>query len=156
MTMILSLYPYYCNPFVQNGGRNLSYNSPFMVDVFYQKMQQMDFFSAVIFRCQLMGSYKAQCGKNEKFTLTEEIFREINSLVTQLLKTMLSRNFFESEMRVNFCTFLTVSDDHFSDCLIFDAFQIEGQIDVSQFQMAIFQKFRCQNAFEKLPNHCKK
>ena len=38
ITMIPSLYPYYCNPFVQNGGRNLSYNSPFMVDVFYQKM----------------------------------------------------------------------------------------------------------------------
>ena len=35
----------------------------------------------------------AQYGKKEKFTLTKKIFRQINSLVISLVKTLLSRNF---------------------------------------------------------------
>ena len=31
--------------------------------------------------------------KNQKFTLTEEIFRQINYLVISLVKTLVSRNF---------------------------------------------------------------
>ena len=32
---------------------------------------------------------KSHCGKTEKITLTENIFREINSFVSSLLKTLL-------------------------------------------------------------------
>ena len=33
--------------------------------------------------------------KNEKFTLTKQIFRQINSFVTYLVKPLLSRNFYQ-------------------------------------------------------------
>ena len=46
--------------------------------------------------------------KNEKFTLTEKKFRQINYLVTLLVKPLLSRNFCQKWVRVNFCNFHTV------------------------------------------------
>ena len=47
--------------------------------------------------------------KLQTFTLTEEIFREINSLVTAIIKTVLSRNFYhKSVVRVIFCNFHTI------------------------------------------------
>ena len=46
--------------------------------------------------------------KNEKFTLTEKIFRHINSLVTSLAKLFLSRNFCQKSVRVDFCIFFTL------------------------------------------------
>ena len=46
--------------------------------------------------------------KNAKLSLTEKIFREINSLVTSLVKTVLSRNFCQKCMRENFRNFHTV------------------------------------------------
>ena len=48
--------------------------------------------------------------KNEKFSLTKKIFRQINSLVlvTYLVKPLLSRNFCQKCMRVNFRNFHTV------------------------------------------------
>ena len=52
-----------------------------------------------------------QCGnwKNEKFSLTKEIFRQINYLATYLLvKPLLSRNFCQKYVRENFRNFLTV------------------------------------------------
>ena len=39
--------------------------------------------------------------KNAKFTLTEKIFRQINSLVTYLVKQLLSRNFCQNCVRMN-------------------------------------------------------
>ena len=44
---------------------------------------------------------------NEKFTLTEKIFRQINSLVISLVNTLLSRNFFQKCVRVNFRNYHT-------------------------------------------------
>ena len=38
----------------------------------------------------------------------QQIFRQINSLVTSLMKTLLSRNFCQKSARVNFCNFHTV------------------------------------------------
>ena len=38
---------------------------------------------------------KSHCGKTEKITLTENIFREINSSGTSFVKTLLSRIFVE-------------------------------------------------------------
>ena len=47
--------------------------------------------------------------KHEKFTLTENIFREIISLVTtSSVKMLLSRTFCQKCVRVNFCNFHTV------------------------------------------------
>ena len=43
--------------------------------------------------------------KNKKFTL---IFSEINFFVTSVVKTLLSQNFRENSLRVNFCNFYTV------------------------------------------------
>ena len=46
--------------------------------------------------------------KNEKFFLTEKIFRKINSLVTYLVKSLLSRNFCQKCVRENSRNFHTV------------------------------------------------
>ena len=49
--------------------------------------------------------------KNEKFSLIEKIFRQINSLVFYLVKTLLSRNFCQKSVklfRLNFYNFHTV------------------------------------------------
>ena len=46
--------------------------------------------------------------KNEKFTLTEKIFREIDSLVTSFVNMLLSRNFCSKTVRVNSRNFQTV------------------------------------------------
>ena len=43
--------------------------------------------------------------KNAKFSLTEKVFREISSLVTSLVITLLSRNFCQKCVRVNFRNF---------------------------------------------------
>ena len=45
--------------------------------------------------------------ENEKFSLTKTIFREIKSVGT-IGKTLLSRNFFQKCLRVNFPYFHTV------------------------------------------------
>ena len=50
--------------------------------------------------------------KNEKFGLTEKIFRQINSLVICLVKTLLSRNFCQKSVRLNFYDFHTVVHVH--------------------------------------------
>ena len=44
--------------------------------------------------------------KNEKFSLAEKIFREIDSLVTSLVKPLLSRNFCQKSVRENFYNIL--------------------------------------------------
>ena len=46
--------------------------------------------------------------KNAKFTFTEKIFRQINYLVISLVKPLLSRNFCQKCMRVNFRNFHNV------------------------------------------------
>ena len=50
--------------------------------------------------------------KNEKFTLTEEKFRQINYLVISLVKPLLSRNFCLKCVRVNFRNFHSVWFSH--------------------------------------------
>ena len=47
--------------------------------------------------------------KNEKFTLTEIFFRQINSLVIYLVNALLSRNFCQKSVRVNLRNFHTVT-----------------------------------------------
>ena len=44
----------------------------------------------------------SQCGKTRIFCHLEKIFREINSLVTSLIKPLLSRNFCEENVTENF------------------------------------------------------
>ena len=46
--------------------------------------------------------------KNEKFSVTHKKFRQINSLVFSLVKTLLSRNFCQIIVTVNFRNFHTV------------------------------------------------
>ena len=46
--------------------------------------------------------------KNEKYTVTQKKFRQINSLVFSLVKTLLSRNFCQKSVTVNFRNFHTV------------------------------------------------
>ena len=55
--------------------------------------------------------------KNEKFTLTEKIFRQINYLVILLVKTLFSRNFCQKSVRVNFCKFHSVCASDFPTIL---------------------------------------
>ena len=40
--------------------------------------------------------------KIQKFTLTEKIFRQLNSLVISIVNTLVSRNFWQNRVRVNF------------------------------------------------------
>ena len=56
----------------------------------------------------------AQCTlwKNEKITLTKIIFRQINSLVIYSVNVLLSRNFCQKHMRLNFRNFHTVQCGH--------------------------------------------
>ena len=51
--------------------------------------------------------------KNAKFSLTEMFSREISSLVTLLVKTLISRNFCDKSVRVNFRIFHSV---HCAQC----------------------------------------
>ena len=53
--------------------------------------------------------YEDHSVENERFTLTEKIFRQINYLVILLVKPLLSRNFCQKRVRVNFRNFHTVS-----------------------------------------------
>ena len=46
--------------------------------------------------------------KNEKFSLAKKIFRQINSLVISLVKTLRSRNFCQKCVRLKRCNFGTV------------------------------------------------
>ena len=46
--------------------------------------------------------------KNEKLTLTEKFFRQTNYLVISLVKPLLSQNFCQKCVRVNFRDFYTV------------------------------------------------
>ena len=46
--------------------------------------------------------------KNEKITVTHKKFRQINSLVLSLVKTLLSRNFCQISVTVNFHNFHNV------------------------------------------------
>ena len=70
----------------------------------------------VFYRKQFHGKicsflyHRAMCTlrKNEKFTLTEIFFREINSLVICLVKPLLSRNFCRKSVRLKFHNFHTV------------------------------------------------
>ena len=57
---------------------------------------------------QTLWQYVHTEWKNRIFSLTEKIFREINSLVTSLIKTLLLRNFCQNCMRENLCYFHTV------------------------------------------------
>ena len=60
-------------------------------------------------RNQLNESWSnATVWKNEKFSLTEKKFREINSLVFSLVKTLLSRKFCQKSVRESFRNFHTV------------------------------------------------
>ena len=54
-------------------------------------------------------SWSTTVWKNAKFTLIEEIFRKINSLVISLVKTLISRKICQKRVRVNFYNFHTVS-----------------------------------------------
>ena len=58
--------------------------------------------------CNFHTVYYATLWKNDKFTLTEIFFRQINYLVILLVKPLLSRNFCQKRVRVNFRNFHTV------------------------------------------------
>ena len=61
--------------------------------------------------------------KNEKFTLTEIFFRQINSLVICLVNALLSRNFCQKSVRVNFRNFHTVCTVEITDLYCHDFFR---------------------------------
>ena len=66
----------------------------------------------VIFPHSVVTEIQCTLWKNQKFTLTEKIFRQINYLVISLVKTLLSRNFCQKRVRVNFHNFHTVLQPH--------------------------------------------
>ena len=53
-------------------------------------------------------NFRATLWKNEKFTLTKIFFRQINSLVIYLVNALVSRNFCQKSVRVNFRNFYSV------------------------------------------------
>ena len=59
--------------------------------------------------CRICICWVATLWKNEKFSLTKNIVRQINSLVTYLVKPLLSRNFCQKCVRENSRNFHTVS-----------------------------------------------
>ena len=63
--------------------------------------------------------------EKRQFSLTEEIFREINSLLTYLVNSLLSRNFCQKSVRENFRNFHTV----LWECQDFSATQILREIN---------------------------
>ena len=54
-------------------------------------------------------AHTAQCGKRKHLLSTKINFRQINSLVFSLVKTLLSRNFCQRSVTVNFRIFHTVA-----------------------------------------------
>ena len=53
-------------------------------------------FDEIIFRWERISLFSTLwVWKNEKFSLTQKIFRQISSLVTYLVKQLLSRNFYQ-------------------------------------------------------------
>ena len=58
--------------------------------------------------CTLFPQSHCVLWKNEKFTLTEIFFRQINSLVIYLVNALFSRNFCQNTVRMNFRNFHTV------------------------------------------------
>ena len=70
--------------------------------------------------------------KNQKFSLTKNFFREINYLVTSLVKMMFSRNFCQKSEKENFRNF------HSTLCTLW-------KFTLTQF----WQKFRESNGFTK-------
>ena len=57
--------------------------------------------SFIFFTLNYADATMSQVWKNKKLFLTEKIFREINSLVTSLVKTLVSRNFCQKRVREN-------------------------------------------------------
>ena len=74
----------------------------------------------------------------EKFTLTVKISRQIIYLVILLVKTLLSRNFCQKSVRVNFRNFHTVRSQH-----------SEEITEIYSHHLIFWQKFREFNAFTK-------
>ena len=72
--------------------------------------------------------------KNAKFSLTEKIFREINSLVTSLVILLISRNFCQKSMRENFRNFHTVHTaqcENFANFPPFQKFSVKSKFSFS-------------------------
>ena len=62
----------------------------------------------VLFKEKFLAFTLVQRGKNEKFSLTEKIYRQINSsLAIYLVRTLFSRNFCLNNVRLNFHNFHT-------------------------------------------------
>ena len=61
-----------------------------------------------VFWTRRLPIYYLTVWKNKKFPLTKKVFREINSLVTSIDKTLLSRNFCQKSVRENYNNFHTV------------------------------------------------
>ena len=80
--------------------------------------------------------------KNEKFSLTKEKFRQINSLVIYLVKPLLSRNFCQKYVRENFRNFHTVIWKHekFSITLFWQK-KLKGGWGIRLFTRNIFSNF---------------
>ena len=70
-------------------------------------------FDEIFLRWERISRFSTQCivWKNGKFTVTEKFFRQINFLVTSLV----SRNFCQNKLRVNFHIFLTV-EKYYKNC----------------------------------------
>ena len=62
--------------------------------------------------------------KNEQFTLTRIFFRQINSLVIYLVNALLSRNFCQKSVRVNFRNFHIVLCKH--NCNVTTVWKLEN------------------------------
>ena len=63
-----------------------------LIDLPLAKKYAVQSFIEIILLCCVGFKGLYTMWKNENFTFTEEIFRQINSLLTSLVKTMLSRD----------------------------------------------------------------
>ena len=85
--------------------------------------------------------------KNEKFSLTKKLFREINSLVTYSVKALLSQNFWQKMERDNFRNFHTVVCHTFGITEIYSHWKNFRQINFFS-KIVVFTKYlskKCDN-----------
>ena len=71
--------------------------------------------------------------KFQKFSLTEKIFREINSLVTYLVKPLVSRNFCQKSVRENFRNFHIVLSHNMKKFRVINSLQ--EKVDFTNFSL---------------------
>ena len=106
------------------------------------------------------GSVISTLWKNQNFTLTEKIFRQINYLVISLVNALVSRNFCQKCVRENFRNFHTVEIaeifSHFFHKNFVKAIVLLNKLlnnDLTNFFSVCIMKIYCLTFVAKIPSN---